>query len=74
MKDRSCDWWDRIVSASFSDQQWRENVRMSQATFHYLCSELRDELVKKNTQMRSAVSVERRVAIALWCLTSNGDY
>ena len=65
MKDRSCDWWDRIVYGSFSDQQWRENFRMSQATFNYLCCELRGELERNSTQMRSAGSVERRVAIAL---------
>ena len=58
MKDRSCDWWDRIVYGSFSDQQWRENFRMSRATFNYLCCELRGELERKSTRMRSAVIVE----------------
>ena len=57
-KDRSCDWWGRIVSTSFSDQQWRENFRVSRATFHYLCDELRGEIEKKNTQMRCAMNVE----------------
>ena len=58
MKDRSCDWWDRIVYGSFSDQQWRENFRMSRATFNYLCCELRGELERKSTRIRSAVIVE----------------
>ena len=59
---------------SVHDQQWRENFRMSRATFNYLCCELRCELEKKSTRMRSAVSVERRVAIALWRLATNGNW
>ena len=34
---------------------------------------MRGEVEKKNTQMRSAVSIKRRVAIALWHLATNGD-
>ena len=73
VKERSCDWWDRIASG-FSDEQWRENFRVSRETFNYLCLELKGEIKKKDTKLRQAVSVERRVAITLWRLATNGDY
>ena len=59
---------------SFSDEQWRANFRMSHTTFRYLCNELRPEIIKQETRFRYAVSVEKRVAITLWRLATNGDY
>ena len=47
---------------------------MSQATFNYLCNELRSTIQKTDTHLRKAVSVEQRVAITLWYLGTNSDY
>ena len=47
---------------------------MSHTTFRYLCNELRPEIIKQETRFRYAVSVEKRVAITLWRLATNGDY
>ena len=74
VKERSGYCWDRIVLTSFSDEQWRANFRMSHAMFYYLCNELRPEIIKQDTRFRRAVSVEKRVAITLWRLATNGDY
>ena len=30
---RSQDWWERVVLREFSDQEWRENFRMSRQSF-----------------------------------------
>ena len=47
IKERSGDWWERIVS-SFTQQDWLENFRMSQETFTHLCSLLRPHITNKN--------------------------
>lgn len=36
-KERSSYWWNHIVSETFSDSDWLDNFRMSQATFIYIC-------------------------------------
>ena len=47
---------------------------MSKETFTYLCAKLSPTLHRDNTSMRQAVSVEKRVAIALWCLATPAEY
>ena len=42
-KERSSDWWDRIV-VEFGDEEWRENFRMSRTLFNFLCSELKERI------------------------------
>ena len=49
-------------------------LTVSQATFTYLCSELRSTIEKTDTEMRAAVPVEQRVALTLWFLATNADY
>ena len=71
--ERSSPWWDRIVNKSFSEEDWLENFRMSRGTFLYLCAELKS-LEKRDSAMRRAISLEQRVATALWRLATNDDY
>ena len=40
----------------------------------YLCNELRVEVAKKDTEMRPVITVEKRVAIALWFMATNANY
>ena len=47
---------------------------MSQETFLYLCTELRESVERSDTIMRKAVLVEQRVALTLWFLSINADY
>ena len=47
---------------------------MSQATFVYVCDELRSAIEKTDTEMRKAIPVEQRVALTLWYLATNTDY
>uniref|UniRef100_A0A8C8SK72 DDE Tnp4 domain-containing protein n=1 Tax=Pelusios castaneus TaxID=367368 RepID=A0A8C8SK72_9SAUR len=68
------DWWDRIVLQLWDDEQWLQNFRMRKATFMELCRELAPALHHKDTQMRSAITVEKRVAIALWKLATPDCY
>ena len=73
VKERSSDWWERIVP-QFTREEWRENFRLSRETYRYICNELRPLLLRQDTEMRKAVSVERRVAITLWRLATNAEY
>ena len=47
---------------------------MSRNTFLYLCNELKAELMRSDTTMRKAISVEKRVAVTLWYSASNADF
>ena len=73
-KERSSYWWDHIVKQTFTPRDWLDNFRMSQATFVYVCNELRSTIEKANTEMRKAIPVEQRVALTLWYLATNADY
>lgn len=46
---------------------------MSRSLFHKLC-ELLPDLRKKDTNMREAISLEKRIAIALYALGSSAEY
>ena len=74
MKERSSYWWDHVVRHTFSSQDWLENFRMSQATFVYVCDEIRSIIEKEDTVMRKSIPVEQRVALTLWFLATNADY
>ena len=73
-KERSSYWWDHVVNSTFSTHDWLENFRMSQATFLYVCNEIRPVIEKEDTVMRVAIPVEQRVALTLWFLATNSDY
>ena len=53
MKERSSDWWERIVLAGFTESDWLENFRMGKDTFTYICNQLRPRIKRKSTVMRS---------------------
>ena len=67
-------WWDKIVLQTFGPRDWYENFRMQQSTFSYLCEKLRPAIIRQNTHLRKAISVEQRVAITLWCLATPCEY
>ena len=58
---------------TFTDRDWSEHFCTSRQTFTYLCEQL-STLRKKNTVMRQSLSVEKRVAITLWCLATPTEY
>ncbi|KAL8221555.1 UNVERIFIED_CONTAM: hypothetical protein K2H54_069865 [Gekko kuhli] len=71
---RSSDWWDNFVMRIWGEEKWLENFRMSRSTFDWLVDVLRDVLQRQRTEMRAPVSVERRVAVALWWMASTMSY
>ena len=63
-----------MVNATFTSDDWLENLRMSKATFVYVCDELRSSVEKTDTSMRQAIPVEQRVALTLWFLSTGADF
>uniref|UniRef100_A0A8C3IL96 Uncharacterized protein n=1 Tax=Chrysemys picta bellii TaxID=8478 RepID=A0A8C3IL96_CHRPI len=68
------DWWDRIVFQVWDDEQWRQNFQMQKATFQELCAEISPVLPFSNTKIRAALTVEKRMAIAIWKLATPDSY
>ena len=73
-KERSNHFWARTVQYVFKGSDWLENFRMSKETFDYLCNKLRDYIGKKSTNMRRPISVEERVAVTLWFLSTGSGF
>ena len=71
MRRRSSEFME--IANQWDDLQWKKNFRVSKPTFVYLCNELRTSLQRSDT-VRASVSVEKRVAIALWRLGTNIEY
>ena len=72
--DTSSDWWDRIVLERWDDRQWTQNFRMRRDTFLELCEWLAPALQRRDTRMRPAIPLQKRVAIALWKLSTPDSY
>ncbi|XP_048844705.1 uncharacterized protein LOC125716453 [Brienomyrus brachyistius] len=71
---KSSDWWERVVMNEFQPHDWLEKFRMSKDTFFFLCGKLKARLAKRDTRLRPALPVEKRVAVALWRLATNMEY
>ena len=72
MRPRSQAFFKDVVPG-WDEQQWKENFRISRATFHFLCTQLRSHLQRKHL-VRMPLSVEERVAITLWRLGTTIEY
>ena len=48
---------------TFDTHDWVENFRMKRETLNYLCDKLSPSIIWQDTQFRTAISVEQRVAI-----------
>ncbi|XP_053866613.1 uncharacterized protein LOC128827000 [Malaclemys terrapin pileata] len=73
-RETSTDWWDCIVLRDWDDSQWLRNFRMCKGTSMELCDLLSPALKRQNTRMRAALTVEKRVTIALWKLATPDSY
>lgn len=64
--------WEEIVPR-YSDISFLKHFGMGRETFQCLVDELYLDLVRENTTMRRAIPVDKRIAVALTVLKSNGD-
>ena len=58
------------VISAWDDLEWKRNFCVSRRTFWHLCNELCIRLLHDST-LRQIVTVEKRVAVALWRLGTN---
>ncbi|KAM6472263.1 uncharacterized protein PHA67_004530 [Liasis olivaceus] len=63
-------WWENFVLENLEDDKWIEHFRMSKGTLFEIAELLRPQLHRQRTIMREAISVEKRVAIAVWWLSN----
>ncbi|XP_065423564.1 uncharacterized protein LOC135975661 [Chrysemys picta bellii] len=73
-RETSTEWWDRIVLQVWDESQWLRNFRMRKGTFLELCELLSPALKRNDTRMRAALTVQKRMAIALWKLAMLDSY
>ena len=63
--EKSLEWRTKISRGLVDKSWWLNNLRMTSNTFKYLCLEVGPFIIKKTTQMRKNISVERRVAVTI---------
>ena len=61
--------WENRHSPDFQ-LQWKQDFRMNGFNFEKLVNEVCHALGKQDTNMRKAIRVEKRVAIAIWRLST----
>ena len=59
---------------SFQETDWLENFRMGKDTFMYICNQLGPHLRRQHTVMREPITLEKRIAVAIWRLATNVEY
>jgi hypothetical protein len=57
--------FDRNLLGSFNSREFKSRMRIDVSTFEYLCSALGPTLFKQDTNMRPAIPVEVKVAVAI---------
>ncbi len=71
VRPRRSDFWKQ--TELFTPEQWRQNFRMCKESFYELVEVLKPLIQKKDTRYRKAIIPEKRVAVALYRLTTNCD-
>ncbi len=67
------EWWTQVVPL-MSDQHFKENFRIERSTFKSLMKEIGCYLEKLKTNYRSPISIEKRIACALYALGSSSEF
>ena len=62
------------MKGTFSDDQWMENFRMTNAAFEILCDYLRPNFPDQARSVREPLQLDHRVAIAVYWMASSAEY
>ena len=68
------DAWFLLADEFYTDVQWYENFRVSKETFNFVVSVIEDEVKRKTTILRKPISLQKRVAMTLYFLSSTAEY
>ena len=66
--------FEQLVVSHYQDHLWREHFRVSRDTLEYICGLVGPQLIRQNTNLRQAITVEKRVAVPLWRLATGNSY
>ena len=69
---RTQDWWQNFVQNRVLPEEWKENFRLQWHNFEQLCVELEPFIAREQTNMRTSISVECKVAATLYYLSDEG--
>src|SRR6185437_4310315 len=64
-------WEDEVCF--MSDADFRSNFRISRTTFQMFCGHLETKLARKDTKWRKAIPLDKRIAIAIYWLSSTSE-
>ena len=67
-------WFDSTLNVQNFEQHWRSDFRMSQDTLRDIVRVVQPALKRRDTQFRRAIPIEKRVAIALWRLSTGNSF
>ena len=70
-------WFTNLIENRYNilfEQKWPEDFRISRNTFFEIVNLVRPSLEKKETHLRKSISIETRVAMAIWRLASGTSY
>ena len=67
-------WFQQLLNDHALDHWWKENFRVTRATFEYICQLVGPALRRQDTHMREAIPVEKRVGASLWRLATGECY
>ena len=70
-KERSSNWYDRIVLQTFTDEQWVENFRMTRQTFTKVCRVLEPDLPPMENTVRDVIDVQKQVELTIFLLATS---
>ena len=71
---RTQNWFYVMLASPRTNVLWKPNFRMERETFVELCRILRGDLTRQATRLRKPVSVEKRVAVGVWRLSTGNSY
>ena len=71
---RSQMWFQQLLNDHALDHWWKENFRVTRATFKYICQFVGPALRRQDMHMRDAISIEKRVGASLWRLATGECY
>ena len=71
---RPQNWFYVMLASPPMNVLWTPNFRMERETFDELCQILRGDLTRQEKRLRKPVSVEKRVAVGVWRLSTGNSY
>ncbi|XP_037950861.1 protein ALP1-like [Teleopsis dalmanni] len=73
-RKRSSEWWDVEVLQFYDDEQWIADFRMNRQIFFRLVDLLKDKMAPAENTFVEGLSVEKKIAIAVYKLASCAEY